>query len=79
MALLETRRVSTSMSGWLGWLQTRPCLPHEETRVSWEARLEVTRPGEVRDEETQLDEQCEGEAGCTNKGEYQGEVGEEVS
>ena len=76
MELLETRHVSTSTSGWLGWLRTRPCLPREETRVSWEARLEVTRPDEVQDEATQLDEQCEGEVGCTSKGEYQGEVGQ---
>ena len=63
MALLVTRRASTSMSGWLGW--TLPCLPHEETRVSWEAQLEGTRLDEVRDEATQLDEQCEVEGGCT--------------
>ena len=63
MALLVTRRASTSMSGWLGW--TLPCLPHEETRVSWEAQLEGTRLDEVQDEATQLGEQCEGEGGCT--------------
>ena len=64
-ALLVTRRASTSMSGWLGCLlPTRTCLPHEETRVSWEARLEATRPDEVQDEATRLGEQCEGEAGC---------------
>jgi len=66
VALLVTRRASTSMSGWLGW--TLPCLPHEETRVSWEAQLEGTRLDEVQDEATQLDEQCEGGAGCEGVG-----------
>jgi len=69
VALLVTRRASTSMSGWLGW--TLPCLPHEETRVSWEAQLEGTRLDEVQDEAIQLDEQCEGEGGC----EWAGRVG----
>jgi len=66
VALLVTRRASTSMSGWLGW--TLPCLPHEETRVSWEAQLEGTRLDEVQDEATQLGEQCEGEGGCEGAG-----------
>jgi len=66
VALLVTRRASTSMSGWLGW--TLPCLPHEETRVSWEAQLEGTRLDEVQDEAIQLGEQCEVEGGCEGVG-----------
>ena len=65
---------STSTLGW-PLLSTQPWWTHEATRVSWEERLEVTRLDEDQDEGTQRDEQCEGEVGCTNKGEYQDEVG----
>jgi hypothetical protein len=66
-ALGVIQLASTSTLGW-PLLSTRPWWTHEETRVSWEERLEVTRLDEDQDEGTQRGEQCEGEGGFAGGG-----------